>query len=181
MKKLLMIGLAASLLAGCQAIQSGKLDTDNLEKVEMADVDEEQAKKIPVTYEAQTVEEGLDALPFEMKLPKKLPFDGEGFQPPSIMDMNHTGKQIKAEFRAFPKSKEEDYLLMVFADYPVESSEQPNSEPVELEGGAEGMYKGNTLSFLRDKVQYTIMYNNKAIPEDQHKKELTEMANEILK
>ncbi|MEF7565859.1 hypothetical protein V4V35_23000 [Bacillus infantis] len=116
-----------------------------------------------------------------MKLPKKLPFDGEGFQPPAIMDMNHTGKQIKAEFKAIPKSKKEDYLLMVFADYPVESSEQPNSEPVELEGGAEGMYQGNTLSFLRDKVQYTIMYNNKAIPEDQHKKELTEMANEMLK
>ncbi|MEF7565858.1 hypothetical protein V4V35_22995 [Bacillus infantis] len=56
MKKLLMIGLAASLLAGCQNMQSGKLDTDNLKKVEMADVDKEQAKKIPVTYEAQTVE-----------------------------------------------------------------------------------------------------------------------------
>jgi hypothetical protein len=181
MKKLLTIGLTASLLAGCQNMQSGKLNTDDLEKIEMADVDEEQAKKIPVTYKARTVEEGLNALPFEMELPKKLPFEGEGFQPPSIMDMNHSGKQIMAEFRAFPKNKEENYLLMVSADYPVESFEQPNSEPIELEGGAEGMYQGNTLLFLQGKVQYTIMYNNKAIPKSRHKKELTEMANEMLK
>jgi hypothetical protein len=182
MKKLLMIGLAASLFTGCQAIQSGKLDTDNLEKVEMADVDEGQAKKIPVTYKGPSVEEGLDALPFEMVLPKKLPFEGEGFQPPSIMDMEHDGRRVRAEFSAFPNNNQDKKdILMIMADFPVESFEQPGAETVELEGGVNGMYGGKGIAFLHKKVQYSIIYMNEKVSEEQHKKVLSEMANEMLK
>jgi hypothetical protein len=182
MKKLLTIGLAATLLAGCQNMQSGKLDTDNLEKVEMADVDEEQAKKIPVTYKALTVEEGLDALPFEMVLPKKLPFEGEGFQPPSIMDMEHNGKYIRAEFSAFPdQDDDKQNILMIMADYPVESFEQPGVETAKLKGGVKGLYEGKSIAFLQDKVQYTITYMDESLSEDQRKQVLSEMAGEMLK
>jgi hypothetical protein len=182
MKKLLTIGLAASLLAGCQNMQSGKLDTDNLEKAEMADVDEEQAEKIPVTYKAPTVEEGLDALPFEMELPKKLPFEGEGFQPPSIMDMEHNGKHVRAEFSAYPDQDEDKKnILLIMADYPVESFEQPGAETAELKGGVKGRYGGKSIAFLQDKVQYTITYMDETLSEDQRKKVLSELADEMLK
>jgi hypothetical protein len=148
----------------------------------MTDVDEEQAEKIPVTYIAPTVEEGLDALPFDMELPKKLPFEGEGFQPPSIMDMEHDGKHIRAEFSAFPDhDQDKKNILMIMADYPVESFEQPGAEPAELKGRVKGMYGGKGISFLQNKVHYSITYRNEELSEEQRKKVLAEMANEMLK
>jgi hypothetical protein len=69
----------------------------------MQDVSIEQQKNMPIAYEASTLKDGLEALPFEMKLPKKLPFDAKSFQPPFINDMAHDGKKLMVEFKTSSK------------------------------------------------------------------------------
>ena len=94
MKKILSISaLVLLLLVGCQGAKNNNvLDTSKLKKVEMNDVSKEQQKKMPITYEAPSLKDGLDALPFEIKLPKDLPFDAKPFQPPVINDMTQWKK-----------------------------------------------------------------------------------------
>lgn len=60
---------------------------------------------MPITYEASTLKDGLDALPFEMTLPKELPFDAKSFQPPIIKDMAHDGKKLMWSLEHFRKTK----------------------------------------------------------------------------
>jgi hypothetical protein len=168
------------LLVGCQSNTSGTLDTSKLNKVEMGDMTEEQKKVLPITYEAPSVDVGLDALPFEMNLPEKLPFDAKPFQPPVIMDMTHEGKKLMVEFRTFSVKKEENIILMVKASYPVEDSQVPNAEEVELKIGVVGHYLGNTVSFQLEDVVYDVVYVNKNIPIDQHKEEVIQLANEMI-
>lgn len=181
MKKFLFFSVLLLLvLAGCQNSKNGELDTSKLTKVDMEDVTEEQKKKIPITYEAPSVEVGLEALPFEMKLPEKLPFDALPFQPPIINDFTHDGKHLMVEFRTFSKNKEEKIILMITADYPSEKREEPNFEEVTLDNGVIGEYRNNTLVFQLDDVSYSVAYVNKNIPVEQHQKEIVEMANQML-
>jgi hypothetical protein len=168
------------LLVSCQSNNSLTLDTSKLNKVEMGDMTEEQKKILPITYEAPSVEVGLDALPFEMNLPKKYPFDAKPFQPPVINDMTHEGKKLMVEFRTFSVKKEENIILMVKASYPVDDSQVPNAEDVELKNGVVGQYLGNTVSFQLEDVVYDVVYVNKNIPIDQHKEEVIQLANEII-
>jgi hypothetical protein len=168
------------LLVGCQSITSGTLDTSKLNKVEMGDMTEEQKKVLPTTYEAPSVEVGLDALPFEMNLPDKLPFDAQPFQPPVIMDMTHEGKKLMVEFRTFSKKKEENIIFMITASYPVDDSQVPNAEEIDLKNGVIGQYLGNTISFKLEEVVYDVVYVNKNIPIEQHKEEVIRLANEMI-
>lgn len=147
----------------------------------MKDVTEEQAKKIPITYEAQSVKVGLDALPFEMYLPEELPFDAQPFHPPVINDMTHDGKKLMVEFRTSTKYKDNNIILMIKVDYPVSDMQVPNAEEVELKNGVVGKYLKNTVSFQLDNVAYDVVYVNKNIPVEQHKEEIIQMANQMIK
>jgi hypothetical protein len=135
---------------------------------------------LPITYEAPSVEVGLDALPFEINLPKKLPFDAQPFQPPVIMDMTHECKKLMVEIRTFSVKKEENIILMVKASYPVDDSQVPNGEEVEFKNGVVGQYLGNTVSFRLEEVVYDVVYVNKNIPIEQHKEEVIQLANEMI-
>lgn len=179
MKKLLL-PLILVLLVGCQSLSTGKLNTSKLIEVEMNDVSDEQKKKIPITYEAPSVEVGLKALPFKMILPEKLPFDAMPFQPPVIDDMKHDGKYLMVNFRTFPKNKE-DIIFIMQVDYPVTDTNVPNAEEINLDNKVNGHYIGNTLGFQLENVFYNIVYVNKSIPREQHKKELIEIANQLIK
>lgn len=181
MKKfMLFLILLLLVLAGCQNIKNGKLDTSKLKKVEMEDVTEEQKERMPATYEAPSVEVGIEALPFEMKLPREIPFDAHPFQPPIIDDMKHDGKLLMVNFKTFSKNKEEQIILMIMADYPVVDYDMPNSEDITLDNGLIGKYQKNSLMFNIDNVSYTVTYVNPNIPLEQHQKEIVEMANQML-
>ena len=178
MKKILMMLFLVNLV-GCQSISIGKLDTSKLIEVEMKDLSDEQKKGIPLTYEAQSLGEGLEALPFKITLPEKLPFDAMPFQPPVIDDMKHDGKYLMVHFRAFPKNKE-NLIFMVQVDYPVTNSNVPNAEEIILDKNVTGYYAGNTLGFQLENVFYNIVYVNKNISIEQHKKEMIEVANQMI-
>ena len=179
MKKIL-IPLFILLLVGCQSISTGKLDTSKLTEVEMNDVSDEKKKRIPLTYEAPSVEEGLKALPFQMILPEKLPFDATPFLPPVINDLNHDGKFLNAYFRTSSKNKEE-IRFIVQADYPVTDTNIPNSEEITLDNKVIGSYMNNSLGFQLENVFYNITYVNDGISREEHKNELIEVANQMIK
>jgi hypothetical protein len=178
-KTLSVLALVIFLLAGCQ-VGNNELDTTKLKKVDMKDVTEEQKKNMPFTYEAPSVKVGLAALPFEMKLPKKLPFEAAPFQPPIINDMNRDGKILNVDFRAFSKNKEENIILMVRAGYPVGDSQTPNAEKVKLKNKVVGEYSTNGVSFLIDDVSYDVVYVNKNIPIEQHKEDVIQITNQMI-
>ena len=180
MKKIFIL-LFIFILVGCQSITTGKLDTSKLLEVEMNDLTDEEKKRVPLTYEAPSLEVGLEALPFKMKLPEKLPFDAMPFQPPVIDDMKHDGKYLMVNVHAFPKNKEEKIIFMVQVDYPVTDSKVPSAEEIKLDNNVAGLYGGNTLGFQLEDVLYNIVYVNKNIPIEQHKKELIEVANQMIK
>lgn len=77
MKKITVVALIFGLLlTGCQQKTNGTLDTTNLVKTEPeGNVTEEQLKSIPINYQAPSVQEGLEALPFKIKLPSEFPFE----------------------------------------------------------------------------------------------------------
>lgn len=181
MKKILSISaLSLLLLVGCQDTKNGTLDTSNLKKVEMKDLTDDQKEKVPITYEASSVEDGLEALPFEMTLPEELPFDAKPFQPPVIDDMTHDGKKLMVEFKTFSENKDENIILMIKANYPVSDSQVPNAEEVKLKNDVVGKYLGNALSFQLDDVTYDVVYVNKSIPVEQLRKEIIQMANQMI-
>ncbi len=168
------------ILAGCQFISHGKLDKSKLSKVKMNDVSEEQQAKIPLTYEAPSLEVGLKALPFAMKLPEKLPFAAKPFQPPIIEDFNHNGQQLLVRIRTSSEDEKDQIILHVQSDFPVNEMTIPNMEEVELDKKMIGYYNGKALNFIVENVAYSIIYLNPGLSPEQHKKEIMEMANQML-
>jgi hypothetical protein len=170
------------LLVGCQEAKNGTLDTTKLKEIEMNDITEVQKKNLPITYEASTVKDGLDALPFEMKLPEKLPFDLKPFQPPVITDMTHEGEKLMVEFKTFTKSNSGKPLGVIIS---VSNSEDridtTNSEEVKLNNDITSYYANKSLSFIQDGISYSILYMNDVITKEQHKKEMIEIAKQMVK
>jgi hypothetical protein len=182
-KKLLSVSaLILLLLVGCQETKNGTLDTSKLKEIEMNDVTEEQKKKIPITYEAATLKDGLDALPFEIKLPEKLPNNLKPFQPPVINDMTHEGKNLMVEFKTFKKTNTGKPLgVMVSVDNGENAYDTTNSEEVKLNKDISAYYLNKTLSFNQDGISYVILYMNDEISKEQHKEELIDIANQMIK
>ncbi|CAM3913365.1 hypothetical protein GCM10009865_54330 [Aeromicrobium ponti] len=158
MKQIITVSaLILFFLVGCQNNDNGTLDTSKLTEIQMNDVSDAQKEKMPITYEATSVKEGLSALPFEIKLPEKLPFDAKPFQPPTINDMSRDGKKLMVEFKTTSKGNaEQPIILMITALNSEEDLESSNSEEVKLNNEETAYYTNKSLSFNRDGVSYTI-------------------------
>lgn len=180
MKFLPILVLMVIMLLGCQDNKNGALDTSKLNKIEMEDLTEQQQEKIPITYEAPSLTAGLEALPIEIKLPKKLPFESTPFQPPTFMDYKHDGKLFMVEFKSFSKNKDEKILLMISVSNIEGSIDSSNTEPIELKGDIVANYSGKAVSFSNDKISYSIIYMNNNISNKQHKKDIIEIANQMI-
>lgn len=181
MKKILSVSsFILLLLVGCQDTKNRTLDTSNLKKVEMDDVAAEPKKKILITYEAPSVKAGLEALPFNMKLPEKLPFEATPFQPPTINDMSRDGKKLMVEFKAFSKNKDDQTTLMITTFSEEVEIDITNFEQVRLKDGVVAGYSNNVLQFNKGGVSYVITYMNKNISDEQHKQEITDIANQMF-
>ncbi|MEK3822483.1 hypothetical protein MKY20_25740 [Cytobacillus sp. FSL W8-0315] len=181
MKKILISTLFLFLLVGCQNTDNGTLDTSKLTEVEMNDVTDAQKKKIPITYQAPSVEEGISALPFEIKLPDNLPFEAQSFQPPTIDDMSRDGKNLLVEFKTSSKGNTENpVILMIKATNSEEELNSSNSEEVKLNHDVAAYYTNKSLSFSKDGIAYTITYINDEISKEQHKDEIKDIANQMI-
>ncbi|MBO9129517.1 hypothetical protein [Bacillus sp. 165] len=167
------------ILSGCQSNASTVLNTSKLEKVNAeGNATEEQLKHLPISYKAPSLEEGLDALPFEIELPKKLPSELGTFLPPSIDDFEHDGKKIRVSFLAFSKNPQDEILLMVTA-HNFEVEFEGIDEKVEIQDGVTGYYSGNTLDFVKDEIYYSISYN-KHMDKEEHRTILIGLAKQML-
>ncbi|WP_102272112.1 hypothetical protein [Cytobacillus massiliigabonensis] len=147
----------------------------------MNDVTETQKERMPITYQAPSVKEGLSALPFKMALPDILPFNAQPFQPPTIQDMSRDGKQLMAEFKTASKSNAgKSIILMITAINRDADSDRSNSEEVKLSRDVIAFYTNKTLSFHLDGISYTVTYMNDDIPKEQHKNEIIDMAKQMI-
>jgi hypothetical protein len=181
-KKLLSVSaLILLLLVGCQESKNGTLDTSKLIEIEMNNVTEEQKKNIPITYEAATLKDGLDALPFEINLPEKLPNNLNPFQPPVITDMTHEGKNLMVEFKTFKKTTGKPLGVMISVDNGENANDTTNSEEVKLNKDISAYYLNKTLSFNQDGIFYVILYMNDEISKEKHKEELIDIATQMIK
>ncbi|PEL13718.1 hypothetical protein [Bacillus sp. AFS017336] len=167
-------------LFGCNHTNNGTLNTSNLKKVEQkGNMTKEQLKTIPERYEASSLEEGLDALPFKIKIPNDIPFNAMPFRISTIDDIEHDGKKLRVDFSTFSKEKDEMIILTITVhNFEVEYS--GTSEEVKLAGGVIGHYYGNSLTFEKNGIYYEIGYNNKNISPEQHKKDIIKIANQML-
>ncbi len=181
MKKILLVHmLLFVLLFGCKNVHNDLLDTSNLEKVEpTGNLTEEQLKTIPVTYNATSLEEGLDALPFKVKIPKDFPFDAVPLKISSIEDFHQDGKNVRVSFMTTAIDRTEKILLLIGVEnFKVENI--GSMEDVQLAKDVVAKFIGNTLFFEKDGIYYTVSYNNKNISSEQHKKDIIKIANQML-
>jgi hypothetical protein len=162
---LLMIGLIGSQtgLFSFLGGQPEKLDTSLLKESEihgLEDMSEERRKEFltrqPKAYYAESVDDALNALPFKLNLPEKLPFDS-AFVVEGINDWhypsNTDGKDISATFRA---ANGNQFILIEAVDFEQEFVESGNQsetslEEVELNRGVQGqlevMSDGGRIQF----------------------------------
>ncbi|MDR7074390.1 hypothetical protein [Fictibacillus barbaricus] len=181
MKKLWLVPLLLFLLLfGCKDGSNGRLDTSHLEKVEpKGNVTEEQLKNSPISYEPSSLDEGLDALPFKLKIPNDIPFEAKPLQMSTIEDFKHDGKNLRVNFTTTAKDKSDVILLMITVhNFKVEYSD--SGKDVRLSNGVVGNYSGNSLIFEKDGIYYDVSYNNRNISPDQHKKDIIHIAKQML-
>jgi hypothetical protein len=175
-KLLTVLALTLAFLVGCQG---NNLDTSNLKKVEMQDVSKNQRDMMPITYKAMTLKDGIDALPFEMKLPEKLPFDARPFQPPVINDMTHDGKKLMVEFKTSSKLEQQVFLLISVWNTEV-TNDTSNTKRVKLKDDVKGFWSNKSLCFKKNGISYTITYMNDKISDEQRKKDLMDIAIQMI-
>ncbi len=87
------------------------LDTSNLKKVEMSGDN----PALPVEYIAPSTEVAIKSLPFNIKLPKDLPFEHQPFVVTSIQDIKRDGKKVRIILEAKSKNKNDFQLFSILA------------------------------------------------------------------
>ncbi|RSD28735.1 hypothetical protein [Mesobacillus subterraneus] len=181
MKKFWFIPMILVLiLIGCTQKQNGTLDTSELEKEEVrGNATEEQLKSIPIQYHAPTLKAGLEALPFELKVPEDLPFDAEPLKM-TIEDFKHDGKELVVNLESVSKKRDDSIILIITAhNFKVEFGEGPGEE-VKLADGTAADYIRGSLVFEKDGIIYSVGYSNPNISAEQQKEETIDIANQLL-
>lgn len=114
MKRILLFSLTVTLiLFGCDNRMNQSLDTYKLKKFEQPNLTKEQRKMIPITYEASSLEEGLNALPFKVKIPKNLPFKVVPSESLQIHDYNHNGKKLGVHYSLSQIDNSKQFVIYV--------------------------------------------------------------------
>ena len=135
-------------------------------------------KRIPILYNVPSLKVGLDALPFEVKPPKDLPFDAMPLKM-TIEDFKHDGKELRVDLMSVSKIKEDNIIFMISVhNFKVAYAESLGDE-VQITEGVVGYYN-ESLSFEKDGIYYNIGYNNPNIPEEQIKEDTIALAKQML-
>ncbi|MCM3572457.1 hypothetical protein M3172_04600 [Mesobacillus subterraneus] len=135
-------------------------------------------KRILILYNVPSLKVGLDALPFEVKPPKDLPFDAMPLKM-TIEDFKHDGKELRVDLMSVSKIKEDNIIFMISVhNFKVAYAESLGDE-VQITEGDVGYYNGS-LSFEKDGIYYNIGYNNPNIPEEQIKEDTIALAKQML-
>lgn len=181
MKKTLLVQmLLIVLLLGCNNVHKALLDVSNLEKVEpKGNLTEEQLKTIPVTYTATSLEKGLDALPYKVKIPKDVPFNAVPFTITSIVDFHQDGKNVRINLMTTAIDQSEKIFVLIGVDN-FQTENSGSMEDVQLAKDVVAKFNRHILFFEKDGINYTVSYHNKNISPEQHKKDMIKIANQKL-
>ncbi|ODG93923.1 hypothetical protein BED47_01765 [Gottfriedia luciferensis] len=177
MKKSLFIGLTSLLIPfGCENEKNPSLDTSKLKKFEQPELTKEQRKILPVTYKSSSIEEGLSALPFKLKIPNNLPLEVDPIKTLSINDIDHKGKKLDVQYSLSHIDKSTLFIVLVIVhNYKPELEVEENeaNEIVKLKGGVLGTYTGNSTLGISYKLdnnkedfdteENTLVFNKKGI------------------
>ncbi|KAA0542154.1 hypothetical protein FZW96_21435 [Bacillus sp. BGMRC 2118] len=190
MRSLILIIFSMLIISGCQARNSGLLDTSKLKKEEVeGNLTEEQLSSIPAVYKTPSLEVALAAVPFKVDLPKELPFETSGFNLIEIQDWNdrEDKKDISIELQALGETSPplDKNVIVLIHDFEV--SYVPSGIKVTLQNGTEARYdmdhkSSGGINFVDDGLYISIRYTN---TEEEFEKEkmletLVSLANQML-
>lgn len=185
-----------------QVTGEGTLDTTNLEKIEpIGSFTEEDAKYIPLNYKANSLEDGLAALPFKILFPQEFPFKVNPIEPPMICDKNQDGRKLRVSFQISHHSNSELIVMYIFVqNYKVELGYYKKSYL--LKDGVVGYFSGHSndmgvmvwsedsdkfsnkiedeLKFEKDGINYSIQYVAYNVPRGTVQKYIINIANQML-
>ncbi|QFF97760.1 hypothetical protein PB01_02440 [Psychrobacillus glaciei] len=131
------------LLVGC----SDKLDTSQL-------TNKQDNKNSSIKfYAAPSAKVAIEALPYEVTLPSKLPFDSDEFNSLGITDIGGQGLNADAQFMA--SDKKNNQLLLSTSTGTVEYPKK-NPEEITLKSGYKAYYtEPESLDVIVDNVTYS--------------------------
>jgi len=167
MKKKLLIISSLLLLTGC----ADKLDTSKL-TVQQASEDQ-----FITFYDAPSLEEAIEAMPFDITLPTVLPFESSGFKSVGITDIG--GKLLNVE-AAFMASSPDNTLLYVTVDQATREYPDAKPEEIKLSTGHTAFYSSpNNLHVQVGDVSYSFTLNEYNGEEAQIREELIKLAEQV--
>ncbi|MET1248568.1 hypothetical protein ABWW58_07265 [Sporolactobacillus sp. STCC-11] len=182
MKKIIILNVivvCCLIMVGCSgskdssSVKKGVLDITHLTKENSVNKD----KNLPISYEAPNTKTALEALPFTIVLPNKLPFKSKGFDTNSIEDQKHNKKNLLASFSAFSSDASE--RVIIAANNYNASYLTKKYKKITLNKNIIGYYQGTSLSFEYKKINYNITYANDKNPKAQ-KEGLISMAKQMI-
>jgi len=165
--KKLVIASSLIFLVGC----SNGLDTSKLKE---AQISKDGFIKF---YDAPSIEVAIDALPYSVNLPERLPFKTKGFNALGITDIGGEGQNPEADFLATDEDENSLMLSTTSAemDYPVTLPEE-----ITLDNGYQAYYTApNNLDVVVKDVTYSYTLNMNDLGEEQVKEELLELAEQL--
>jgi hypothetical protein len=182
MKKIILIVALSLGLISCQN-ENLTLDTSNLEKIPQKGIEnlsKEQQKTIPIDYKAPSTKIALKSLPFEMKLPSKLPFESTPFKLQQLQDVRHDGKTIRVEFTAFNKEKNNIKLISILVTNQKNVTFAGTKKEVNLKNKVKGYIQGKTIHFKKNNITYEIGYTSED-GSNLSDKQFIDIANQMIK
>jgi hypothetical protein len=162
MKKIILIVALSVGLISCQN-ENLTLDTSNLEKIPQKGIEnlsKEQQKTIPIDYKAPSTKIALKSLPFEMKLPSKLPFESTPFK------LNKEKNNIK--------------LIAILVTNQKNVTFAGTKKEVNLKNKVKGYIQGKTVHFKNNNITYEIGYTAQD-GSNLSDKQFIDLANQMIK
>ncbi len=176
MKNILLTLILLALLAGCGISKANGLDTSGLQK--------DSTISNTVKYDAPSLETALNAIPFEIQLPEKLPFQSEGYKPKKIKKREGDPDSVLLELVA-ESSGDSEAVLRLYAgngDYLVHQNEL-GGEPFKLKDGTSAFYlyvqPYHVAKFEKDGIEYSVNYYKEGESSDRQKKDLLDITNQL--
>ncbi|WP_066172314.1 hypothetical protein [Bacillus marinisedimentorum] len=175
-KRILLTLILLPWLAACGTSQANELDTSGLQK--------DFTSSNTVKYEAPSLEAALDAVPFKITLPEKLPFESEGFKPKKLKKRKGDTDSVILELVA-ESSKDREAVLRLYAgngDYLVHQNEL-GGEPLKLKDGTPAFYlyvqPYHVVKFEKNGIEYSVNYSHTEKSTDLQKQDLLNIANQL--
>ncbi|KGP90651.1 hypothetical protein N780_03845 [Pontibacillus chungwhensis BH030062] len=189
--KIYIGALALALLAGCQS-EGAMLNTDHLKVYENV---LETEKEQPTMYEANSVEEAVESLPFRLRIPTDLPEAYGSFDDVLISDFKDPDDQqdIGIALTASTEGRDKKSIAIFAADFELVDFEQliKHSNEIKLSGGQKAYYSASSnkeekdfqspsVYWMKDGVLHEISHAGSGDNSEQIKELLMDLASQMI-